>query len=320
VADRQLPLLQRFPALAQIPRVDLGVVATPVQTVVIDGTLLLLKRDDWSASPIGGNKVRGLEWLLGPLVDDPRRHVLTVGPRGSTHALATATFAHSLGASTTVVRWNQEMNPVARVVDERTRSMAHVIDARVVVPAYAIATALRARKRTLWIPAGGAAPVALLGHVNAALELAAQISTGAIERPRSVIVPFGTGGTAAGLILGFRIAELDLKVVAVRVVPRIVARKGRLIALARSAARLIESYSGRRLQAVRSDDVEIEHGFFAGRYGRPLPRVSDESALIDAGVSLDDTYSRKAFAAALSRPERPALLWLTFDGRILHNP
>jgi len=132
VADRPVPLLQRYPALARIPRVDLGVTETPVESVVVTGVPLLLKRDDRSATPIGGNKVRGLEWLLGPLAGDSRRPVLTVGPRGSTHALATAGFARALGAATTVVRWNQEMNEAADVVDRLTRDLryAHTVFSR----------------------------------------------------------------------------------------------------------------------------------------------------------------------------------------------
>src|SRR5687768_18564085 len=102
-----MPLLRRFPALERLPRAPFGTFPTPVQR--LPGGSLWIKRDDLSGRRMGGNKIRGLEWLLGGL--RPRDRVLTVGPRGSTHALATARYASGMGAAVTVVRWNQVMNP-----------------------------------------------------------------------------------------------------------------------------------------------------------------------------------------------------------------
>lgn len=279
------------------------------------GRVLLVKRDDLCGEVMGGNKVRGLEWLLGDVSRGDS--VLTVGPRGSTHALVTATYAGLRGARVIVVRWDQEMNPAARIVDARLRATAEVRDARWVPAAYALAAALRVRRRLRWIPAGGASPLATLGHVNAAMELAEQLARRESEPPGCVVVPLGTGGTAAGLALGFRIAGLHTRVVAVRVVPRIVGRAARVLKLARDAASLIERLSGERLPPVSSADVSVEHGFYGGAYGRPLSVRGDERSLEPLGIRLDDTYSRKAFAAALAQSGERTLLWLTFDGRLM---
>lgn len=283
-----------------------------------DGRTLLLKRDDLSGSVIGGNKVRGLEWLLGSVrVGD---EVLTVGARGSTHALTTAMLASQLGARATVVRWDQEMNPAARVVDGRLRRQAHVIDARAVPVAFLVAAVLRARRRTVWVPAGGASPLAVLGHANAALELAGQIQRDECGLPEEVYVPLGTGGTAAGLALGFRIAGLGIRVIAVRVVPAIVARRARVVALANRAAALIERTTGATVAHLGSRDVRVEHAFYGGGYGRPLSEMPLERELLyGTDVRLDDTYSRKALAAALRSRAQRAMLWLTFDGRLLQD-
>lgn len=314
----ELPLLRRFPALAALSRARFGVYPTPVDRIALPGgRTLLVKRDDQCGEAIGGNKVRGLEWLLGDV--GPGDHVLTVGPRGSTHALATATYAGLRGARVTVVRWDQEMNPAARRVDARLRSAAaaDIVDARWVPAAYAFAAALRVRRRAHWIPAGGASPLAVLGHVNAAMELSEQLARRESAPPGCVVVPLGTGGTAAGLALGFRIAGLRTRVVAVRVVPRILGRVARVLKLARSASSLIERLSGERLPPVSAADVSVEHAFYGGAYGRPLSARGDERALEASGIRLDDTYGRKAFAAALAQTGERTLLWLTFDGRLL---
>jgi 1-aminocyclopropane-1-carboxylate deaminase/D-cysteine desulfhydrase-like pyridoxal-dependent ACC family enzyme len=315
----ELPLLRRFPALAALPRVSLGRFPTPVHRIARDdGRVLLLKRDDLSGDVVGGNKVRGLEWALGAVREG--EEVLTVGARGSTHALATALLSARVGAGATVVRWNQEMNPAARVVDARLRASARVIDARFVASAYLVAFAIRVRRSVTWVPAGGASPAAVLGHLNAALELAGQIDENLAELPEEVYVPFGTGGTAAGLALGFRLAGLGIRIVAVRVVPSIVARRSRVIGLAHRAAALIEHVSGARVPRVSPSDITIEHAFYGGAYGRPLPKNPQEDDLLrGTQLRLDDTYSRKAFAAALRSRAQRAMLWVTFDGRLLED-
>lgn len=286
--------------------------------VLEDGRVLQLKRDDLTSPLVGGNKVRGLEWLLAGVARGDR--VLTVGPRGSTHALATATYARQLGASVTVVRWDQEMNPAARRVAARTRAIAETIDARWVPTAYVVASALLVSRRVKWwIPAGGTSALAMLGHVNAALELADQVATGECALPERLVVPFGTGGTAAGLALGLRIAGLRSHVVAVRVVPRLLGRARRLVQLARAAARFIERVTGETLPRVGNPDFSVEHRFHGNAYGRPIAADAGEQAIAATGVALDDTYSRKAFAAALAQRSRSTLLWLTFDGRLLQD-
>lgn len=318
------PLLRRIPELAALPRANFGNFPSPVMSVTLEGgATLAIKRDDLSGQAIGGNKIRGLEWILGRV--RPGDRIVTVGPRGSTHALATATCAKAIGVTTTVVRWNQRMNDAARLVDARMHRVARIVDMIFVPPAYAVATTIRATGAR-WIGAGGASALAVLGHANAALELVEQAGRRECEVPSTVFVPFGTGSTAAGLALGFRIAGLSTRVVAVRVVPRIAGRTKRLFTLARRASKLIERVAGTRVPRVGPMDLSVEHGFYGGRYGRPMKKPSEhERSLSLTGIRLDDTYSRKAFAAAAERAaadhasggaER-VMFWMTFDSRLL---
>ena len=314
----ELPLLRRLPALAQLPRASFGVFPTPVTRVAIDSErTLLIKRDDLSGAVMGGNKVRALEWLLGGV--GAGDHVLTVGPRGSTHALATATCASQLGARTTVVRWPQEMNPAAKRVDARLRAATRVIDCSSVIAAYATALALRASMRVRWIPAGGTSPLGILGYVNAALEILEQRARGDCPPFSEVVVPLGTGGTAAGLALGFAIAGEPVGVRAVRVAPRIIGSAARVQWLARRTALLIEKRAGIRVPRVRREDLLVLSDYYAGGYGRAIRQLAEEAALAPHTVKLDDTYSRKTFAAAVEAPPGDAVFWLTFDGRLLES-
>jgi D-cysteine desulfhydrase len=282
---------------------------------------LWIKRDDVCADPLGGNKVRALEFLLGGIAKDD--DVVTVGSAGSTHALAVATYGKRLGAKVSVGRWKQEMNDSARRVAERVGASAKRAPIfRTPLEAFAWAWLDRARGAR-WIPAGGSSPLGILGHVNAGLELVGQIDAGVLPSPKVVVVPLGTGGTAAGIALAFAIAQRDIKVVGARVVPRIVARLPRVRRLANDTAKLIEQQTGAQLPRVGKDAVTIVHDSYGGAYGRETAeaKTATDQFRTVSSLELDSTYSAKAFAIALSLAEdTPTLFWLTFDSRTLSTP
>jgi D-cysteine desulfhydrase len=311
------PLLARYPALARLPRVSLGDFPTPVQRAVVDGAEMWIKRDDLSASPVGGNKARALEFLLGGVRSGDT--LVTVGSAGSTHALAVATYGTRLGARVLVGRWRQEMNSVAVIVAERVHRTAGKAPVfRTVPQAYAWAWWQRVRGAK-WIAAGGSESRGVLGHVNAGLELVAQIDRGELPPPERVVVPLGTGGTAAGLALAFAIAERAIRVVGVRVVPRVVARVAAVRHLGNDTARLIESVAGCEVPRLPHNAIDIDHEQYGGAYGRPTIAGERVARLVReaVGVTLDATYSAKALAhAATLARTAPTVFWLTFDGRI----
>ena len=319
------PLLGRFPALASLPRAALGAFPSPVER--LDGTAggpdLWVKRDDLNAALCGGNKVRALEFLLGGVTAGDT--VLTLGGEGSTHVLATATHAGRLGAATVAVRWPHEMSPMAHRVARAAAERATILRRRSAVGA--MATALRLRLSHPWrfVSLGGSTPLGILGHVDAALELASQVAGGALPTPARVVVPLGSGGTAAGLALGFAMAGLPTAVVGVRVGPRIAVNAARTRRLVRATAALIGRHSGAPLSrdtlrlALDPARLRVAHDAYGGAYGRPLAAGDRAAAIfLPRGLTLDATYSAKAGAAALAIAEReagPTLFWLTFDGR-----
>ena len=315
-----LPLVARYPALATLPRAALGTFPSPVQRLALpEGGALWVKRDDLDAPVCGGNKVRALEFLLGAVA--PGDTVLTLGGDGSTHVLATAHHAQRLGARTVAVRWRHEMHDAARRVAALASSRcAEVQRTHTVVGALARVAWMRlTRSRVHYVPIGGSTPLGTLGHVNAALELARQVADGALPMPRRVVVPLGSGGTSAGLALGFAIAGLDTTVVAARVAPRIASNAAGVHRLARRTARLIARHAGERIPPPRT--VHVVHGWYGGAYGRPLAAGTAAARLFadELNVALEGTYSGKAAAAALALASEPGptLFWLTFDGRLL---
>jgi D-cysteine desulfhydrase len=150
----------------------------------------------------------------------------------------------------------------------------------------------------------------------------AQIGAGELPAPARVVVPLGSGGTVAGLALGFAIAGLETSTIAVQVTPAIVANRLHLRRLISRTSRLIARLTGERVPSVPAHLLGIVRDAYGGAYGRAVfAATSAALALSDAtGIRLDDTYSAKAFFVAreLARSvEGSTLFWDTFDSRLL---
>ena len=312
----------RYPRLATtLARVDLGVCETPVEWWQVDGVSLLAKRDDLSAAGCGGNKVRALELLFGEV--KPGRTLLTVGATGSTHALAVAVHGARLGLRTEVITWPQETHRVADATSSRLRTLAAVTPARSVAEAYLRVAMRRVRGGVHWIPAGGSVPLGALGHAAVGFELVDQLMRGGLPLPDQVVAPLGSGGTVAGLLVGFALSGLETRLVGVRVVPRIVANRARVLRLAARTHALLARLAGVTLPPIQADRLEIHDDAYGGAYGREsrAARLAADALADAGGPRLDSTYSAKAFGVALHRarsaPDDRILFWLTFDGRWL---
>jgi D-cysteine desulfhydrase len=343
VAD--IPLLGAFPGLRTLQRVELCAFPSPVISATLDDgrTQLWIKQDDRNAPFCGGNKARTLEWILADI--HPGDLVITLGGEGSTHALATAVHAARLGVGTIALRWRHDMNPTAHDIAQAIpRWCTHAPVYRTSVGAILRASLLRAREqyildqrhrsespetrrpRVHLIPLGGSVPLGVLAHVNAGLELAQQIQTGILPAPTHLVVPLGSGGTTAGLLLGLAIAELDTIVCAVQVTPRLVANRFNVMRLVSRTATLIERLDHHRVTRPLHSRLNIIRTVYGGAYGRevPLARRSADALAGEMQILLDQTYSAKAFAAALElareSPEHRVLFWNTFDGQLLGAP
>lgn len=274
---------------------------------------LWLKREDRSSTLYGGNKVRGLEFLFGGVPAGTA--FVTIGGTGSTHCLATAIHARRVSCHTVVAQFPQPVTAASRAVaDACRRAVDHAVLARsrVGMP-LAVARAWAAARRigpARWIPGGGAAPAALIGHLLAGLELAA---TG-LEPPDAIVTPLGSGGTAAGIALAVAQLGWPTHVVGVRVAPLVVANRWRVAWLARAARRRLETHGV--VVADRTRGVVITLPGIGKGYGHPT--AAGERAGVEAarhGLVLDPAYGAKAFATLRTlgaRGYQRIVFWHTF--------
>jgi D-cysteine desulfhydrase len=266
---------------------------------------LWLKREDRS----GGNKVRGLEFLLAGT--GPDTVFVTVGGTGSTHCLATAVHSRRLGHRTILAQFPQPDTDASRAVAAATARAADLViraRTRAGLPLAVLRAWIGARRlgAPRWIPGGGAHPRAVLGHMLAALELATQLD----GPPDTIVVPLGTGGTAAGISLGVAWLGWPTAVVAVRVAPRLVANRWRVLRLASGARRLLSNHALLFRNPQSAIRVEVVDGLGAG-YGHPTPAGERARELAARyGLRLDPTYGAKAFAV-LTGMQR-VVFWHTF--------
>lgn len=295
---------------------SLGVWPTPLEPApelarALGVAALAIKREDRCAQSCGGNKVRGLEFLLAEA--GPGTVFVTVGGTGSTHCLATAVHATALQCRAAVAQFPQPDTAASRIVAAACVARAALVvraRSRVTLP-FAVLTAWR-RARALgvrrWIPGGGAHPRAVVGHLLAGLELGDQVA----EPPQAIVVPLGTGATAAGLGLAVAALGWPTRVVGVRVAPPLVANRWRTAALARGAGRLLARH-GIALPAARRPVVA--DGLGRG-YGWPTAageRARRQAA--DHALVLDPAYGAKALAAVpelAARGFQRLVFWHTF--------
>jgi 1-aminocyclopropane-1-carboxylate deaminase/D-cysteine desulfhydrase-like pyridoxal-dependent ACC family enzyme len=288
-------LLSRFPGLAGLPHVDLGVRPTPVEARRIGGMSVLVKRDDRTSELYGGNKVRALEFLLAGA---PRR-VLTFSSLSAHHAYATAFHARRLDipCDAVIVRKGQRGRVLEALpsVAERVREVDGVLRA-------AAAALDLWRPGTRVIRPGGLSLRGALGYVEAALELE--------DVPARIYVPLGTGTTVSGLLAGLMLRDALTEVVAVRVADPLVSFRPLLWCRAFGAIALLRRYDP-TVPRVSPGGVTLRIVKGGGRYGEATRAAT--AAIAAAGdLELEPTYTGKTLAVLLADGAAGALLLNTY--------
>lgn len=281
---------------------------------------LWIKRDDLTSPVYGGSKVRNLEFFLGHALAHGATGVATMGPLGSHQVLATAVFGRRAGLATRALLTPQ---PQVREIALNERllpafGMEVIRCTRFIqVPLAFLRTRLAPLRgaRPYWIPPGSHHPLGVLGVVEGALEVAQAIARGELPGLQDVVVPTGTCATAAGLALGFAMAGVPVRVVAVRMVPMMVTGPGKMRRLAQRTLALLQQAGWR--EPVTLGDILWLDEYAGPGYGLPNAR-SDQAARDVAelgGFRTETTYVAKTLALFLGERlrGRRVLLWNTYS-------
>ena len=336
------PIFRYFPDLERsLPHIDLGDLPTPIEKLqklgeTIGCANLYIKRDDNTGKKVsgkvyrlfGGNKIRKLEFLLAEALSLGCKTVMTIGGAGSNHALATTVCSSNLGLDSVSILGPQENNSIVK----RNLLLGKFYGANLNYfknwkdcPS-GIAKLFFSIKEIdeifpYYITVGGSCPLGAIGFVNAAFELKKQIQQGLIPEPDFVYVACGSMGTAAGLILGFKAAGLQSKVIAVKVGNS--PRKSKIVNLVKETNFFLhQKDSNFPIFDIREDDIFFEEGFLGEGYACSTEEAIKAIELMNdcENINLDLTYSGKAFAAIVDHArenllqDKVVLFWDTFCG------
>jgi D-cysteine desulfhydrase len=323
-------LRERFPDL-DLGFTPLGTGPTPVRRLpdsLVGGAEVWLKDESgYGDGGWGGNKVRKLEWILPEAVRRGTRTIFTVGGIGTHWGLACALYAREQGLRTTLGLIDQPVDDHVREQQERLRASGAELRylhtptrLRLAAPVLLAGLALRDRRRPMFLGPGGSSPLGALGYVEVALEIAAQVQAGDLPEPAVVVSAAGSGGTAAGLALGLRLAGLRTRVLGIDVNDSVRLDDVAIARLAnRSAALLRERGADLDVDDLRPTDLTMRDDWLGTTYGDPTPAsTSAVAAAADDGLALEPVYTGKALAAVRDLAGTPALpepvLWLNTHG------
>jgi len=300
------------------PRLKLGHFPTAIEPLprlgrTLGGASLFVKRDDATGMGQGGNKVRALEFII----PDARRAnadiLLTAGvvQSNSVRQVAAAAAKAGLGChfgmiTDRVGRTDPDYAQTGNILLDHLYGATHEIisikDDRTDV-LVRMADRFRSEGRRPYIvPYGCANRLGAIGYLNAALEISEQIAAQELEITHLVHAT-GTGGTQAGLIVGFAALGLPIEIIGIDIDADPIGVKRRVTTILRELADEV----GLEAEPLERKII-IEPRYSAGEYGQAdaatLEAISMASGL--EALTLDPVYSGKAFAAliGLSREGR----------------
>lgn len=290
--------------LASPPRIGLVLAPTPLQQAPRLsqelGVRVLLKRDDLAGFGLGGNKLRGLEYILADAVGQGCDCLVTgAGPQSNWTMLAALAclrcqiephvVCYGTSAATEGnMRLHRWLGVAVRFTGDPRRSS---VDAGI----EAVAASLRDEGRFPYVvPRGGATPLGALGYVRASAELAAQLEALG-EHSAAVWLATGSCATQAGLVAGSALIGAPFRVTGVAVSRPAAQCRNRVRTLAREAMALLGT------QIPVPDPVVLD-GWIGPGYGRPSPGGQAAARLMAAteGIFLDQTFGAKAMAALIA--------------------
>jgi len=283
----------------KIPKkINLAHLPTPIEKLKFNSKEFLIKRDDYTGSDFLGNKIRKLEYLLYEAKKEKADIIFTCGGDQSNHARATASAAAKLGIKTKLFLWGNEkkQSDGNLFLDKMYGAEIVYLNKKEFLNVDEIMTDERAKlvkrgKRVYVIPAGGSSTLGIWGYISFIDELKKQID---ITKINGIFSACGSGGTAAGLLVGAALNKINLKIFAVNVLYPKEEIKKKIMQLAEGA---VLDY---KLQCdINESNLEIIDGYSSEGYKNisvnKLKLITDFAR--NSGILLDPAYTGKAFCA-----------------------
>lgn len=260
---------------------------------------------------LGANKLRKLPYLFGDAKAHGHDTVLTFGCAGSNHAMQTAFYAKQLGMTCICMLKPQPNAYVVRknlLLQKASGSLLN-FSLNNQERAFATLDICRTYKQLgdmmpYIIPTGGSVARGAIGYVEAIFELKEQIAAGLMPEPDHIYVTLGSGGTAAGILLGCKAAGISSKIHLVMNEPEDVQETWlQLHKLYTETNNLLRSLDASfALYELKETDCVIVDAYAGTEYGLFTQEAVEAMQILkDAeGLQLDGVYTGKCFTALLA--------------------
>ncbi len=303
--------------ISDMPRLRFAQLPTPLEEAAnlskfLGGPRILFKRDDLTASALGGNKVRKLEFILGRAVAEGYDTLIVPGGYQSNMARITASLANKLGLNIELVLGGA---PEEVINHNGNLLLEHLLGANITyvntVPRWDFGTTLEDLKKKLQakglkpylLPLGGSSPEGMAGYVEATLELKEQCLLQSIK-PDRLFVAIGSGGTYSGLLLGALNIDVGYQITGVSVsrtreyllekVPENVEHGASLLGM--------KSFNADHTLSIYDDYVGDSYGAITDDCRKAIQLVARTE-----GVFLDPVYSGKCMAGMIDLIRKGAI-------------
>ncbi len=279
-------------------KINLAHLPTPLEKLKFRNKNFLIKRDDYTGLDFSGNKIRKLEYLLYRARKRRAEIIFTCGGEQSNHCRATVSAAARVGIKTKLFLWtdnskNAEGNLFldrmygAEISFLNKKNYEEVND----IMGEESTSLTDKGKRVYVIPEGGSTVLGIWGYISFINELKEQVD---LQKIHGIISASGSGGTAAGMLVGAALNKLKLKIYAVNVLYSKKKLWKKILFLAEG---VIKEYN---LNCnIDESNLVIIDGYskegYKNIYDNKVKLISGLSK--ETGILLDPAYTGKAFAA-----------------------
>jgi D-cysteine desulfhydrase len=279
-------------------KINIANIPTPLEEIEFENKRFLIKRDDLTGVELSGNKVRKLEYLIYQAKKEKADMVFTCGGEQSNHARATAIAAARSGIKSKLFLWGSDAKSAdgnlffdkligAEISFLNKRNYSEVNE----IMFEERDALIKKGMKVFVIPEGGSTTLGIWGYVDVIHELKKQVD---LKRINGICVAAGTGGTAAGLLVGIALLKLNLNVHAVNVLYPKEEIHDKIMNLAEGCILdyklncrlnernlfILDGYSNEGYKNITNDKLRLIKKFARSR-----------------GIVLDPAYTGKAFAA-----------------------
>lgn len=294
--------------LSQFPRRRYTVGQTPLEfmprlTAALGGPNLWIKRDDMLGLAAGGNKTRKLEFLVADALAQGADTLITCGAVQSNHCRLTIAAACKEGLPCHLVI--EERVPGSYNIDAGGNNFLFQlmgVSSITVVPGGSdvmaemkkLADDIRAKGgKPYIIPGGGSNAVGTLGYVACAEEIIAQAFDKALNIDY-VVCTSGSGGTHAGLSVGFWGNNTKIPVIGINISRPNKTQVPVIVKDAQATAALFGL-------DFPQENIECVEGYVGAGYSLPTEAMLEAVRLVvrTEAILLDPVYTGKAFSGLI---------------------